>query len=491
MIHAPLQSQMIEALRYCAEDKYYNLPNGQSVKTLKPVEWLVFEKDETSLSKCIEDYILNINDPFYKEASNAKEMADRFAKDFIIKTISRRMLPERVRNFFRKLQREKKNQIHAPVQIDIIDALIYCADDKYYDQPSTVTYFPVFGDVTSGISDILNYVLVDTIDRPFPHTYDDEELFLVRREVPYADRNTPLPSSYIYEILKIHIPDFQTNVEFDLYDSYIVNGMSSAAYYIEARIDQFYRIIFFFLELQMYGVSSDEEDTFDGPVPFDVLPDFIQAIMVDDDSYGRFLLFESRRLERAMWSSEIQFSQSLSSGRVREEDLILMMSISIKNSAIDMISTTTSTTSTTIRTPSTTQQSDGKGSVCVNKYGKHFLKRPRITFPDDCCENGDDTSDKKSRDYTGSCLRQHYNYTVTNTADKVYIICSMIRKSLQQQQQQQQVTKVNSKYYGYILRKGDPNTPLLLEPEPLVWMRILHDLVAPFGKSHHNELRRR
>lgn len=153
----------------------------------------------------------------------------------------------------------------------------------------------------------------------------------------------------------------------------------------------------------------------------------------------------------------------------------------------DLSTSTKTTSTTTVRTTSTTKKygRSKKGSICSNDYGKHFAKLPRTSFPDVCCEDANEKSDTRDVDeFTESCLREHYNYNVTNSKDKVFVLCSLIVAS-----QEQQPYEINDKLYRYDTHSGDTNQTLFPDDELSSFIKVLRFFFG--GLSIHDELRRR
>lgn len=63
--------------------------------------------------------------------------------------------------------------------------------------------------------------------------------------------------------------------------------MSSAEFYYQIRRNRFFRLLFYFLELQSRGIRTD---TWEGKIPFDVVPEKVQAIVYNDTTYHDYLL---------------------------------------------------------------------------------------------------------------------------------------------------------------------------------------------------------
>lgn len=81
------------------------------------------------------------------------------------------------------------------------------------------------------------------------HITEDKEIFLSRSAHNFSIRNPPVQPSDLDKILNIHTP-FSPRLEegeTDFVVDYKTKGMSSAEYYFEDHIDNFYRILFFFI----------------------------------------------------------------------------------------------------------------------------------------------------------------------------------------------------------------------------------------------------
>lgn len=125
-----------------------------------------------------------------------------------------------------------------------------------------------------------------TGDYPFPHTYDNYTELSSRNDQNLSDRNPLIFLDDFYKIMYVHIADRPGSDENDVFSVYQRNsGMSSAEYYIESHIDQFYRTLFLFLELQIYSVSSNEKDIYKGPLPYSVITARLPVILYSDDAY--------------------------------------------------------------------------------------------------------------------------------------------------------------------------------------------------------------
>lgn len=251
-----------------------------------------------------------------------------------------------------------------------------------------------------------------TVDDPRPHTIINSNIFYKRVSQNFGNRNPPANKSLIDIILNTHSADRPSEAgEFDIFADYEINGMSSAEYYLESHIDQFYRILFFFLELRSRNIVSDEDDKFDGRLPSNVLVEFVQDILYDDNIYRNYLSWR-RYHDVTAGNPQNRIIQNLArTARVREEDLIMLffMNTSSTSDTRSSISTTTSTT-TTVKSTSTTKQSyekSKKGSVFVNSSGKHFYREPKATFSNN--DESDQCPQKKPR-----MDDKYYGYVMCN-----------------------------------------------------------------------------
>lgn len=145
--------------------------------------------------------------------------------------------------------------------------------------------------------------------------------------------------------------------------------MSNADYYLQTHINQFYRIIFFFNDLNMCGEDDDNKDGL-------VISGELLRILYDDKVYRDYLPL----LRSYLKSIKISNVESFLTGD--EEDLIYMLSLPNVEHTTFTSSTTTSS-STTLSFTSTTSMyklSKRKGSICKNKYGKNVRKPSTMTF---------------------------------------------------------------------------------------------------------------
>lgn len=241
-----------------------------------------------------------------------------------------------------------------------------------------------------------------------------------------------MPLTALSSLLSIHPGDCLGHGEFDIFSEYNrTRSMTITEFFIEYHIDQFYRIIFFVQELQ--ARVSVNDDNYDGPLPYDLLPEEIQAIVYDDGRYREYLL-ERRSKELSHIGDSLRNSARPnlgSSARVQEEDLFSMMNLLCHDSASTSTTTATSSSTTTATISSTPnpRQELKKGSCRDNEYGKHFTKPLETSFPDNCCKNGDQKpGTSASTKSLSACLQNEFNYSLTNsTTDRGFFICSRMR----------------------------------------------------------------
>lgn len=153
--------------------------------------------------------------------------------------------------------------------------------------------------------------------------------------------------------------------------------MRRADYYFEHHLSRFYRILFFFLELQARGIWSDQDDIDEGPIPFDLVPREVQAIIDDDNAYRAYLM---NREDNTMCIFD---SRGNMIGRMAcdsEEDLLssLLTCVEHCRPSTEVTTTTTTTSTTTTNRPSSTtveyqESKRGKGKFVKTPGGKVFL----------------------------------------------------------------------------------------------------------------------
>lgn len=323
-----------------------------------------------------------------------------------------------------------------------------------------------------------------TADYITPYTYGEVmSMISNRRDQNFALRNPRVEKIFSDRILNIHASDRPGNGENDIFAEYEKCGMTSAEYYLECHVIQFYRVLFFVQELELRGIWFDEDDKYEGPLPYDFMPKEIQEIIYNDDGYRDFLL-KRRRLETYLGNINNKLIQNLGkTARVREEDMIELFNSHLIN---NMVSSNTTTSTTTVPTTLLPQvKRTKKGSVCFNDKGKHFTKR-RKTFPNSCC-NSDGENSKTAVELTKSCLKKQFNYNVSDTKDSVFSACSLIHET-----QELLEPNTSDEYFGYILEHEDSNHKLLSEEELSTYTEILSDIGSAFNESAvDDELRRR
>lgn len=226
------------------------------------------------------------------------------------------------------------------------------------------------------------YFSYDESTNALSRSFNDECYSLVS----WSFRNSQIPRSQVDKILNIHILGNADEYQKDVYAIYDRHGMGRADYFFEKLVDQFYRIILFFLELRARGIMTDEDDTYQGYLPHEVLSANISMIVRSDFGYSSYLLKRRHELLREFNGTKNKVSRSLENrGRVWEENLIwLMMS---KQFTDETYSTTTISTTTSLSGISSTSRSISSTNIQLgkrkkddsyrNKNGKSFPKRQR------------------------------------------------------------------------------------------------------------------
>lgn len=166
----------------------------------------------------------------------------------------------------------------------------------------------------------------------------DMNLFYNRSSQNFRDRNPPASQDALDRILNIHrITDCPGYGEYDIYSEYERNGMTEADNYLEIHIDQFYRILLYFAVSR----ATDTNNTHKNILKRN------QAILYDDEVYAKSLSTARECVIKAMKKAQVEIELTFMSQRVIEEDLILALIFSIKNSP--EVTTTTKISSSTQR----------------------------------------------------------------------------------------------------------------------------------------------
>lgn len=209
-----------------------------------------------------------------------------------------------------------------------------------------------------------------TLDQPTPYTLpDNKKFFINRRQRDFESRNPPASKFQVNQILKANAAGDGRYRNHDIYSEYENNGMTSSDHYFEYHLSQFYRIMFYFLELQDKGdIWSDQDDTYRGLIPFDRVPERIQAIIHDDNAYREYLLEREKNAESFVDSNKNLF------GRVacyRIEDLLVSLVDCVDRRRPKTLTTSTSTGTNATSTPVKYEDSKrGKGIFSRLPSGK-------------------------------------------------------------------------------------------------------------------------
>lgn len=289
-----------------------------------------------------------------------------------------------------------------------------------------------------------------TLDHPAPYTRDNPRYFNRRELENFSDRTPSASRNQVNEILNIYSAGpsgrdlrFRSH---DVYFWYDFFGMISEQYYFEHHLSLFYRILFFFLELRAYGIWTDEDDIYEGPIPFDVVPEEIQAILYNDTIFRDYLIDLE---DNEMLSVDSENTPA------RVESLLMSL-LSWVDRMRPSTSVTTNSTTTKGVDSTTAKYEDsikGKGNFCRLNSGKCIPKRQ---FSDRSTKGSDEQSSKE-----GS-------------------------KKFKDSQQR------NDQYYKYGLSNGDVNQLLFPEEEKSTAMKILSGISSFIGGSRiHDELKRR
>lgn len=221
-----------------------------------------------------------------------------------------------------------------------------------------------------------------------PYTYVNVNLFGRRN---YSD--PLLPPIYLDLILNRHAANRPGDEGSEVFSEYITRGrMTSAEYHIENHIDQFYRILFWFIELSSWHNAWNTD-----------LP--ILAILDNDDAYRDYLL--TKRDIEADENSSNEYRRNLArTAGVREEDLLLLMMNTPSTSGVTRAATTSSTTSSTLAFSSTAQTSPKYDEPKSDNQGTFGTKRSN-PYSDD--QRNYDKKSKKSETWDFSNFFPDYS----------------------------------------------------------------------------------
>lgn len=258
------------------------------------------------------------------------------------------------------------------------------------------------------------------------YTIDSEEPFLAqgylhlfhnRNPQSFVNRNPRIPQAYLDEFLRIHVRDrARYSGELDIYARYN-RGISSAEYYFERLMDQFYRVLFFIHELSVRGVMSDETDTYDGPIPNEVMSNRLQSIIYKNNRYCEYLL-RRRNIEITVGEIQNQNLQNLArTSRVCEEFLVLSWMGTVHEESVNSYTVSSTVTPSNFSTSTTLPPPQNKPS----KKEKNLLNQPG-RHASRFYKNGIEKLDKNKYSNRGkdSCFEKHYNYFLTDTTEDVF-----------------------------------------------------------------------
>lgn len=286
-----------------------------------------------------------------------------------------------------------------------------------------------------------------------------------------SERDPPASSEDFNDILNLHVADrpgyFRDDDNFASYQRF---GMRSSESFFEKCVDQFYRLQFFFRALRARNIRTDEDDSYNGTLPYDRIPEDIQAIVYNQTVYSAFLLNLRISLIANTTDTENPILQNLlRTARPYEEDMFLYMTTP---STSEVITTTTSTVRTTTTnspisstTNATPDEKGKKGRLYINHCGRHFVNQPPsyAGFPERCCqcdeENKESDSSDSYKNSVSSCFKEEYNYSTNNSEDPVLFACSTLCSNDQNhryyEEQRPEKIKNHDKYYGFFAGGSD------------------------------------
>lgn len=133
---------------------------------------------------------------------------------------------------------------------------------------------------------------------------------------------------------------------------------------------------------------TDNDDLWMGQIPFEVVPEEIQAI-VNNDAVNRDYLKKINPLRFDEEDGKVETFE-----QIKEHNLILWFWDRIRSNRLRSTTTTSTSTEATSTTSKYRESKNGKGTFYRSSTGKCFLKRK---FEHDSPKNGDEESDDGSQ----------------------------------------------------------------------------------------------
>lgn len=291
------------------------------------------------------------------------------------------------------------------------------------------------------------------------------QIFHNRNVQEFSRRNPLVPQLDTDRFLSIHPADrLGYEGECDIYSRYC-NGMSSAGYYFETHVDQFYRVLFFIQELSSRGITSDEQDDYNSTIPEEVMSFRLQSIIYDDNQYRDYLL-RRRNVEVQTGDLENPVIQNLARTARVQEQFLIMLRKSASTSWTQFNSTSILTTTTkTINTTPQNQQSK-RNRYYSDKNRKHNENQRKTKFFDVSMSSNKKSGQKDFNKYKDLSLQEFFKYSLVDSMHEVFNLCSGTH-ILQQ-------VKNSDQFYGYIVHINEQQNQLLfLEDESSIFFRSI------------------
>lgn len=191
-----------------------------------------------------------------------------------------------------------------------------------------------------GRNDSSLYPYIDhrhSMDNQVPYALGNIRMFTDRSLINIRERNPLASQEQVNRILQLHPVSNSESDRDGRYSLYDLRGMSSAEYYIEFHLSQFYRILFFYLELLDRDLIN---------VSYEDVPQDVRSILYNDTFYHDYLIRRRNEELNLSETNNVHRRRLLRRNSVIEGDLVLLFwtRIRIQTKILALTTTTTSTT---------------------------------------------------------------------------------------------------------------------------------------------------
>lgn len=219
------------------------------------------------------------------------------------------------------------------------------------------------------------------------------------------------------------------------------------------------------MELQDRVLRTDDDDTYLGPIPYNIVPEEIQAIFYNDDAFRDYIVAQRRKELMSSSDANKKYKERVERfSYFIEEDLIMLFQSRLDDRIMTSTANTTTESTTTHKFTSSTSKYEkskkGKGHFFRSLAGKCFSISKR---------RYDD---------------EHYGYTERDNDNPEASGSGSFNSS-----QNQQKVKNNGNY-GLYIRSNNPDQLIISEKQQSSFIKILRGIFGEAQDSHY-EFRRR